>query len=203
MCSGECASNPTYSSPLSGEPTWRSARVIRHGQVPAEVADWLFDQGSLTKRLRKASGGDFCVELLGQQWARPLRCERRVLGLEDRAVALIRQVRLWCNGRAVVYARTVLPRSTLVGRQRRLARLGGRPLGERLFRDRTMSRGQMEVAEITPEQSFYLWAQGADNLVLQPLWGRRSVFTVSGRPLLVNEIFLPPLPVGARPVIKE
>ena len=157
------------------------------------VADWLFDDGSLTRRLRKASGGDFRVEFLEQQWARPLRCERQVLGLDDRAVALIRQVRLWCSGRAVVYARTVMPRSSLVGRQRRLARLGGRPLGEQLFRDRTMSRGVMEVAEITAEQKFYEWALGADRTVPQQLWGRRSVFTVSGRPLLVNEFFLPPL----------
>ncbi len=181
-------------------PAWRSARLMRRGQVPEAIAQWLFDEGSLTKRLRKTSNGDFRVELLGQQWARPLRCERRALGLEDRAVALIRQVRLWCNGRAVVYARTVLPRSTLVGRLRPLARLGGRPLGERLFRDRTMCRGVMEVAEITPEQGFYAWPQGSGG---QSLWGRRSVFTVSGRPLLVNEIFLPPLPTGAGRMIKE
>lgn len=179
------------------EPAWRSAQVTRHSHVPAEVANWLFDQGSLTKRLRKASSGDFRVELLGQQWARPLRCERRVLGLEDRAVALIRQVRLWCNGRAVVQARTIMPRSTLTGRLRPLGRLGGRPLGERLFRDRTMRRGVMEVARIDPARSFFpLTGTG-------PLWGRRSVFTVSGRPLLVNEFFLPPLPSGARHTIKD
>jgi chorismate--pyruvate lyase len=180
--------------PLQPEPSWRSALIMRRGQTPAEVAGWLFDNGSLTQRLRKASGGDFRVEFLEQQWARPLRCERVILGLDDRAVALIRQVRLWCNGRAVVYARTVMPRSSLVGRQRRLARLGGRPLGERLFRDRTMSRSVMEVAEITPEQDFYEWALGAGQESPQPLWGRRSLFTVSGRSLLVNELFLPPLP---------
>ena len=181
------------------EPAWRSARVIRHGQVPAEIAAWLFDEGSLTQRLRKASGGDFRVELLGQWWARPMRSERQVLGLDDRAVALIRQVRLWCNGRAVVYARTVMPRSTLVGRQRSLARLGGKPLGERLFRDRTMHRGVMEVARVAPVDKFY--AVGATDS--QPLWGRRSVFRLSDRPLLVNEIFLPPLPAGAVGAIKE
>ena len=182
---------------MNNEPVWRRARLIRRGQVPSAIAGWLFDQGSLTQRLRQASGGDFRVELLGQQWCRPLRCERHVLGLEDRAVALIRQVRLWCSGQAVVYARTVLPRSTLVGRQRRLARLGGRPLGEQLFRDRTMRRSEMQVAAITPQHGFYGAALGCDATIPPRLWGRRSVFTVGGRPLLVNEIFLPSLLAGA------
>ncbi len=176
---------------MKGEPAWRNARLIRRGQVPPRMADWLFDNGSLTRRLRQASGGDFRVELLRQHWARPLRCEQQVLGLEPRAVALIRQVRLWCNGEAVVYARTILPRQTLVGRQRRLARLGGRPLGEQLFRDRTMYRGEMQVALVGPEQGAYGAVAGS-----RPLWGRRSVFTVAGRPLLVNEIFLPSLVTG-------
>lgn len=191
------APNPTYGASLSGEPSWRSARVIRHGQVPAGVADWLFDKGSLTRRLRRASGGDFRVELLEQRWARPAHSERRALGLGDRAVALIRQVRLCCNGRAVVYARTVMPRRTLVGRLRPLGRLGGKSLGEQLFRDRTMRRGVMEVARIDPARGHYPLTG------VELLWGRRSVFTVSGRSLLVNEIFLPPLPSAARPVIKE
>lgn len=191
------APHPTYGFSQGREPAWRSAHVIRHGQVPADVADWLFDKGSLTRRLRKARGGDFRVELLGQQWARPLRCERRVLGLEDRAVALIRQVRLWYNGRAVVFARTIMPRTTLTGRLRPLGRLGGRPLGERLFRDRTMHRGVMEVTRIDPGRTIFPLTG------TEPLWGRRSLFTVSDRPLLVNEIFLPPLPAGAGRTIKQ
>lgn len=195
--------NPTYGASQRREPAWRSARLMRRGEVPVAIADWLFDEGSLTRRLRKASDGDFHVELLGQRWSRPLRCERQVLGLGDRAVALIRQVRLWCSGRPVVYARTVLPRTTLVGRQRRLARLGGRPLGERLFRDRTMHRGVMEVAEIAAGEQFFAAAVAGAEAAPQPLWGRRSVFTVSGRPLLVNEIFLPLLPAGAGRTIKQ
>lgn len=180
-------------SVVSREPAWRNVSLIRRGQVPDRIAEWLFDDGSLTRRLQQSSGGDFRVELLGQQWARPLMCERQVLGLEGRAVALIRQVRLWCNGRAVVYARTVLPRQTLVGRQRRLARLGGRPLGEQLFRDRTMRRGEMQVTALTPDYDFYGAALGRGATLPPRLWGRRSVFRMGGRPLLVNEIFLPPL----------
>jgi chorismate--pyruvate lyase len=34
--------------------------------------------------------------------------------------------------------------------------------------------------------------------VQQGIWGRRSLFRLSGQPLLVNEIFLPDLPVSER-----
>jgi len=156
--------------------------------VPDDVSAWLFDGDSLTKRLRKCCQ-HFRVELLGQVWQRPMFCERRVLGMDDRGVALIRQVRLYCDGEPKVYARTIMPRASLTGRRRRLARLGGRPLGEMLFRDRTMRRGDMEVAQISPG----VWLPaGVKHSAYY--WGRRSVFIIGNKPLLVNEVFLPPLP---------
>lgn len=174
------------------EPHWHYGPVMRRGAVPDDAACWLFDSASLTRRLRRVSNC-FRVELLSNQRERPMRCERQVLGMDDRALALVRQVRLYCDGEAKVYARTVMPLSSLTGRRRRLARLGGKPLGEMLFRDPTMSRGEMEVAQLSEGHRFYGLAVQGLNDVPETLWGRRSVFKISGYPLLVNEFFLPPL----------
>jgi chorismate--pyruvate lyase len=90
-----------------------------------------------------------------------------------------------------VFARTVIPVRTLRGRQRRLARLGTRPLGAALFADPHLKRGEVEIARLAPGDGIYEHAavQGAADGV----WGRRSVFTLKGKPLLVSEFFLPAL----------
>ncbi|HHJ80974.1 MAG TPA: chorismate lyase [Candidatus Tenderia electrophaga] len=193
MCEGRGLKR--FSVGQSGaEPRWRIGHGPRLTDLPDEMAEWLFDAGSLTKRLRQA--GEFRVELLKQQFERPLLCERRALGLDDRAIALVRQVHLYCAGEIKVYARTVMPLSMLHGSSRGLARLGGRPLGEMLFRDKSMRRSPMQIARVDEGDLFYRWGiagiRGAD--VEGQIWGRRSVFRLSGQPLLVNEIFLPPLP---------
>lgn len=184
----------------AAEPRWRIADGPRPAGLTDEMATWLFDSDSLTKRLRQASGGDFKVKLLKQQFERPLLCERRALGLDDSAIALVRQVHLYCGGEVKVYARTVMPLSMLHGSSRGLARLGGRPLGEMLFRDKSMRRSPMQIARVDEGDLFYRWgvagiaAGGMADQSCDQIWGRRSVFRLSGRPLLVNEIFLPPLP---------
>ena len=177
-----------------GEPRWRIADGLRPVDLSDEMAEWLFDSGSLTKRLRQAGGGDFRVKLLKQRFERPLLCERRALGLDDRAIALVRQVHLYCAGEVKVYARTVMPLSMLHGSSRVLSRLGGRPLGEMLFRDKSMQRSPMQIARVDEGDLFHRWGVAGGQVVTGQIWGRRSVFRLSGRPLLVNEIFLPPLP---------
>ncbi len=180
------------------EPVWRLGHTLSPSLVPTEIGQWLYDAGSLTKRLRQSDTGLFRVEVLQQCWQRPMRCERRALGLNDRAVALVRQVHLYCGDQVKVYARTVLPQSILKGQQRSLARLGGRPLGEALFRDKTMRRGAIEVAMIESGQPFFEQAVPKVKRLPQRIWGRRSVFYLAGKPLLVSEVFLPPPPKTKR-----
>lgn len=117
--------------------------------------------------------------------------ERRVLRVRRRQLALIREVRLLCDEVPWVFARTVIPRTTLTGSERRLAHLGERPLGAVLFADPRMQRGAVEVARLEPGSGLHHHAlQGTDGSV-DALWGRRSVFRLGRKPLLVSEIFLP------------
>lgn len=177
----------------AAEPVWRGRRALFAHPVPATVASWLFDPGSLTRRLVARCGGGFRVRVLGQGWARPLLNEATRLGLPPWQVALIREVQLLCEETPWVYARTVIPHSTLRGAQRHLAHLGTRPLGAVLFADPGLRREDVEVACMTARHRlFHTAVQGLPEPPAR-IWGRRSVFFTGGKPLLVNEVFLPTL----------
>lgn len=175
------------------EPRWRPLDARLRRRVPAELLPWLVDTASLTRRLQRLCPRDFNVRLLAQRWQRPLRNERHALDMRDHEFGLVRQVHLACGARPLVFARTVIPAATLRGGLRRYAHLGNRPLGALLFADRRVRRGGIEIAEITPEHALYRVITGGQGAVEGAVWGRRSVFTLAGFPLLVGEIFLPAL----------
>jgi chorismate--pyruvate lyase len=173
-----------------GEPRWLNSDRLRPGQVPAPVLDWLLDQGSLTRRVQIGCSGVFRVRLLHQAWGRPLVSESRLLRARRGQVAIVREVELRCGEQPRVFARTLIPASSLKGSVRRLARLAERPLGAVLFADRRVRRGLTQIACLRPKDR--LFGAAAANLDRRPdiLWGRRTLYYVSDRPLLVNEIFL-------------
>jgi len=173
------------------EPVWKQRRYLLNNVAPKDISGWLFDQGSLTRRVIQACDKLFRVEVVSQQWARPMLNEAIRLGMHNNEVALIRQVYLYCGDTPWVFARTVIPKRTLTGAQRYLAHLGSKPLGAVLFADPNMQRDEVEVARILPNQRLYDVA--TNNLSAQPesIWGRRSVFYLNHKRLLVNEVFLP------------
>lgn len=172
------------------EPVWRSRDMLmRH--APTDISPWLFDQGSLTRRIISRCTNNFRVEVLSQKWQRPLLNEALRLGAHPEHLALIREVLLFCGDTPWVFARSVLPRKTLSGRRRFLGKLGSRPLGEILFSDPNIVRDDLEVAEIKKGQRMYRCATQSLKQMPDSIWGRRSVFYLHKKPLLVNEVFLP------------
>ena len=168
---------------------WHPSRAVPRAKRPAVLWDWLLDPTSLTQRLQ-AVCGEFRVEVLQSAWLRPAHDERRALGLRADQRALVREVFLLCDGQPWVFARTVIPRETLSGKYRRLTHLGSRSLGAVLFSDKTMRRGEVHVAQLASTHALY--ARAAQRLARKPpgLWGRRSLFFLRDRPLLLSEIFL-------------
>jgi chorismate--pyruvate lyase len=195
----KCSGHSTEAIRLSSachraEPDWHVASRLHRRDVPESVLRWLLDPASLTRRIQSACPGCFRVEVLFQGWAHPQRNEARELGMRTGSWGFVREVYLLCDGRPWVFARTVIPRTTLTGPRRRLTRLKTRPLGAVLFADPTMQRGPVEIARLTPCDKLFLAA--IQHLAQQPemIWGRRSQFTLGGKPLLVSEIFLPGIP---------
>jgi len=176
------------------EPNWRSHNAIRAGEMPGSLRHWLLDRGSLTQRLIIASGNRFRVEVIKQRWEVPRLSESSFLNLGHRQLALVREVILYGADTPWVYARSILPMSSLTGRLRKLRHLDNRPLGALLFADPNMVRGNMEVACFYPQNTKF-----PDQLeaIKKPVWGRRSLFYLDSKPLLVSEIFLPGFNPGA------
>ena len=173
------------------EPVWRTREQLAGKVIPANIANWLFDQGSLTRRIISSCNEGFRVEVLSQKWQRPMLNEALRLGVHSEHLALIREVLLYCGETPWVYARSVLPRKTLTGPRRFLGKLGNRPLGEILFSDPGIQRDQIEVACINPGQRMFNSATQRLTGNVEAIWGRRSVFYLYRKPLLVNEVFLP------------
>lgn len=171
-------------------PYWQTPVQLARWAVPLALRGWLLNTASLTERLRAACH-EFRVELLQQGGSAVLRDEATLLGLPPAKPQHVRQVRLCCDHQPSVFARTIIPSHSLVGQYRRLLVLGERPLGEVLFSDRSIVRGPMQVTRLLPHHRLYQMAVGPSTPPPAVLWARRSLFYLAGRPLLVNEVFLP------------
>jgi len=183
---------PDITHPI--EPLWRPWRRVSKAELPAALRPWLLDTASLTQRLIAVCHGAFRVELIAQGWRAPMRNEALALALRPERYAMVREVHLRCAERPWVYARTVIPATTLSGANRRLAHLKTRSLGAVLFADPNTERSEFEIACITPRDALYPRAVRALREAPDALWGRRARFVLRGQPLLVTEIFLPGVP---------
>jgi chorismate lyase len=144
-------------------------------RLESEWKSWLLDPGSLTQRLKAKSRQQFRVSVLDQSWGRHyspalLQCfDEQIVRqtMWSRKVILIGMDIPW------VSAHSLIPADSLRGPLRRICHLQSKPLGEFLFRHPQLERRQFEVA------------RAGDG------WGRRSIFYLFGKPLLVAEFFLP------------
>lgn len=182
----------TRSHLFSHAPEWFELGSSQRTRIPARLHSWLFEPGSLTRRVRSLCSGEFRVRVLWQGWRRPFADESRTLNLRTSRLALVREVALQCGPQPLIVARSVIPASILRGAQRHLAYLGNRPLGEILFADPKLRRLGLQLASIGNET---WWPELADAIVgaraSERIWGRRSLYGVAHGNLLVAEFFLP------------
>ena len=184
-------SNRQQKNDMPSEPKWIDHRNIDPAGIDENLRRWLFDQGSLTERLKLASANNFRVQLLDENSSIPLASESALLELAPDEPALIRQVLLVCRQQSWVYARSIIPQTTIEQADHKLANLGSKPLGAYLFSHPLIKRAAIEIAQICDEHSGLLPAQVKPLLQSARIWGRRSVFEIDTKPLLVNELFLP------------
>ncbi|MCW8957218.1 MAG: chorismate lyase [Gammaproteobacteria bacterium] len=169
---------------------WNNKKQSKSADIPADIASWLFDPESLTARLIANCNGRFSVKVLSVKRCTPTPDEIQALKLRHRSHAIIRQVLLYCDDTPWVYARTVIPMTSLRGALQGLVKLGSKHLGAVLFADKTMRRSEIEVTVLNQQHPCYSWTGFKGK---QAIWGRRSVFRLSKKPLLVSEFFLPDL----------
>ncbi|WP_441003134.1 chorismate--pyruvate lyase family protein [Pseudocolwellia agarivorans] len=174
--------------PITLQTLWSSAVDFEHKPLHEGLSDWLFATGSLTARL-KTHCTEFRVEVLGQEI---ISCSE--LEANDDITAgeqvLVREVLLYCDNKPQVFARSLLPLKSLTGEEQNLAKLGEQPLGQVLFNHPDLIRKGIEVACFDQSSSLFTLIE---ELALPkiPVWGRRSVFVLNHKPIMVAEIFLP------------
>ncbi len=152
--------------------------------------DFLFQHGSLSRFIEECCRGRFHIELKNESWCQPLADEVDLLSLATDEITFVRESWLKCDEHRLVYARTIIPRSTYEGESQELMQLGNKPLGNILFNDNTTYRTNMRYAKIPLHCNLHQQAT-VNSDIIADLWGRQSLFYINDKPLLVTEVFLP------------
>jgi chorismate--pyruvate lyase len=153
------------------------------------LQNWLLDPSSLTARL-KSHCQNFQVEVLGQT-IEPCHQNEAMADIKSGDDVLVREVLLYCDNVAQVFARSLLPLSSLTGEEQQLAHLGTQPLGQVLFNNPLLKREAIQIGCLNHNSSVTKLAQSLNLYSDDQLWGRRSLFRLNNKPLIVAEVFLP------------
>lgn len=167
---------------------WFIPTSLQRRRLSQDQRDWLLDEGSLTKRLILLSNNNFGVEVVRNGWGMPARHEANALGVCAHHAVFIREVILTCHGTPYVFARSLIPAACLIGDMAHIRRFGNKSLGHFLFSSPRVTREPFQLCHLSGKDKVMPATLQGDN----PLWGRRSVFNVGDKSLLVSEIFLSP-----------
>ncbi|MBL4822340.1 MAG: chorismate lyase [Colwellia sp.] len=178
--------NLQLSFPVTLPSNWRRSEPCA---LPEHLQSWLLDPNSLTARL-KMHCQQFRVELLGQK-IEPCQAHEAVVDIPAGEPVLVREVLLYCDDKPQVFARSLLPIASLTGAEQVLANLGSQSLGQVLFNNSSLERKTIEIAEFDLTSSVGKLAADLQLTITDTLWGRRSIFMLENKPLMVAEVFLP------------
>lgn len=164
-------------------PALTQLRALRYfTEIPAlepQLLDWLLLEDSMTKRFEQ-QGKTVSVTMIREGFVEQNEIPEELPLLPKESRYWLREILLCADGEPWLAGRTVVPVSTLSGPELALQKLGKTPLGRYLFTSSTLTRDFIEI--------------GRD----AGLWGRRSRLRLSGKPLLLTELFLPGVTVVLR-----
>jgi len=172
--------------PIQMHANWRS---VNDCKIDDYLKDWLLDPSSLTARLKKHCQ-HFRIEVLGQKIEACSFAEANEY-IQAGEQVLVREVLLFCDDKPQVFARSLLPLRSLTGEEKQLAELGNQSLGQVLFNNPKLQRKGIEISSFELSSSVAKLANHCQLPARETLWGRRSVFILADKPLMVAEVFLP------------
>ncbi|MGV3345279.1 chorismate lyase [Enterobacteriaceae bacterium LUAb1] len=140
------------------------------------LRSWLMEEDSMTQRFETYCNA-VTVTLLHEEFVAVDDVSAEALHLPKASRYWLREILLCGDGEPWLVGRTVVPESTLNGPERVLKHLGTQPLGRYLFASSRLTRDFIEPGQY------------------KTLWGRRSRLCLSGKPLLLTELFLPASPL--------
>jgi chorismate--pyruvate lyase len=168
---------------------WLPAERLGQLNMDATLRPWLIGKGLITLRMHVACGERFGSRLVEQRTGLLSNALKSVLRVADDA-GLFREVELCCGDRVWVFARSVIPDSTLCVHPW-LAELGDSSLSETLSVLSGVERSAYEFAWLPADDALTAHALRDADLKPAGLWSRRARIQLRGAPLLVQEVFLP------------
>lgn len=145
-------------------------------ELTAASLDWLLLEDSMTKRFEQYCA-HVTVHIVREGFISQDDCLSEAILLPLATRYWLREIILCGDEEPWLLARTVVPESTLEGPELALQQLGSTPLGRYLFSSSSLTRDYIQVGRS------------------EALWGRRSRLRLSGKPLLLTELFLPNSPL--------
>ena len=152
---------------------WTSIESIE-SKVNASVLSWLSESGPITNRIKLSQ--KFELELLNDEIDEISKEEELFLNSFSETFR-VRRVILLGNNTPVVYAKSVIPSSTIENGLSSLGKIGNAPLGDILFTPGVFTKLEMVCASfLSKEKNVY--------------WGRKIKYSVNSEPISVMEVFL-------------
>jgi len=145
-------------------------------ELSAGWLDWLLLEDSMTKRFEQHCT-QVTVRIVREAFISQSDCLPEASLLPHSERYWLREIILCGDDEPWLLGRTVVPESTLEGPELALQRLGSTPLGRYLFSSTSLTRDYIQIGRS------------------EALWGRRSRLRLSGKPLLLTELFLPNSPL--------
>ena len=165
-------------APIPIDYSWQNS--LSGLKVPPALQPVLFDNGSLTARL-KSKSQDFRVVVLNEQ---PIQANL----FDDRYCDYIcREVLLLCDDVIQVYAQSWISKPAC---EKGVEQLGETPLGEVLFQNELWQRSKLEVAKVN-DTTKLAELLNRKELNRVPIFARRRIFSQIDAHVMVCEVFLP------------
>ena len=152
---------------------WTSIESIE-SKVNTSILSWLSESGPITNRIKLSQ--EFELELLNDEIDEISKEEELFLNSVSETFR-VRRVILLGNNTPVVYAKSVIPSSTIENGLSSLGKIGNAPLGDILFTPGVFTKLEMVCASfLSKEKNLY--------------WGRKIKYSVNSEPISVMEVFL-------------
>ena len=153
--------------------SWISYQEMDNELRDKYIKSWLIEDGPITKRIKYSER--FKLNLLKDEIDIVNNLDTDFLG-KDLGEIKTREVILMGNNVPIVFARSLIPLSTIENGFSKLGELGTKPLGDILFEKKIFKRIEIVFAKFTDAKKLF--------------WGRKSKYLVKDHPLSVMEVFL-------------
>jgi chorismate--pyruvate lyase len=169
---------------------WSESPETLGDELSEALRTILFEQGSLTAKLRQLTESQVDIKICFQDICVPSNSERVFLNIAADEY-IVREVLLLSQDIPYIFGRSILPLCTDSSLKLWQPYLDKRPIGDYLFKSQHHHRLQLLCAKLQPDSQEYQYAAKYCSLNVPRLWARKSLFTCDAGTMLISEVFLP------------